>query len=216
MWRRTEGGLQASLTGVADDDRLVDVSRDYKLAWVDLESTGSNERVDYILEVALVVTDLQCEVLGSINVVVNPAPGGIGPDWQSLMSDVVREMHTRSGLLADVKDGQSEREAEQMLIEHLARFGKKHDFQIAGSGVGHFDRRMIKARMSTFDKWLMHPPMDVGVVRRFLRDLCDRPDLVPPLPSGGKSHRAMADITQHIQEALHYRELVDVIPHQDD
>ena len=65
-------------------------------------------------------------------------------------------------------------------------------FMLAGSGVGHFDRRFLAAHTPTIERAFWYPVLDVGVMRRMLQ-YAGREDLVPPLPESGKAHRALAD-----------------------
>lgn len=199
---------------MADDPRY--------LVWMDLETTGTDERRDPILEVGMIVTttDLADEVATWSDPVfpADYAPTD-RPWWQddnwltALMPPEVVSMHRSSGLLADIMrcDKHYHRLSadlftiEQHLTYVLDGLGKPGEFMLAGSGVSHFDRRFIKAQMPEFEKWLQYPNADVGVFRRMLRML-GREDLVRPAPQAeDKTHRALADARFHLEEARYYK-----------
>jgi oligoribonuclease len=91
------------------------------------------------------------------------------------------------------------------LARHLAHWGKEHEYMLAGSGVGHFDRRFIRQQLPAVDAFLQYPAIDVGVIRRAMRMWAG--DALDFKMNEGKEHRAMADIEQHLAEALTYRSL---------
>src|SRR5699024_4453575 len=80
-----------------------------KLVWIDCEMTGLDPEVDALIEVAALVTDFELNVLGDgVELVIKPPTGTLAQ-----MSDVVRTMHTESGLLSALEDGVSVEEAEK-------------------------------------------------------------------------------------------------------
>jgi len=187
------------------------------LLWVDLETTGTDENRDPILEIGAVVTNTNYpfgEVAAFESVV---DPGTV--TWQARLGDYVREMHTKNGLLDDIAAGKGcdIQNAEATIIQLLRQLGQPHQFMLAGSGVGHFDRRFIATQMPKLDGWLSYPNADVGAVRRFVT-FAGRGDLV----SAGttyegdafkdKPHRGMDDVRDHIAEARVYCEMFRSLP----
>lgn len=178
------------------------------LAWVDLETTGTDERRDDIIEFALIVTDMALNVVYEYDAVVGPE----SYDWLERIKEVdaVLKMHTNNGLINDIMNG----ECEQLYhldrwisqeLEHTVQI-EPHAVMLAGSGVGHFDRRFIRWDMPHFNRILAYPVIDVGVMRRFIRDVCGRPDMVPSDGDGAiKTHRAADDVALHLSEARYYR-----------
>ena len=123
------------------------------------------------------------------------------------MGDYVLGMHTGNGLLADIDEtpfGMDD--AEMAIISQLSTIGSKHDFLLAGSGVSHFDHRMIDAQMPRVAKWLQYPNHDVGNVRRAFEMLDGGKELVDStygsniLATAGTQHRAEDDIRDHLNE----------------
>lgn len=173
------------------------------LAWTDLETAGTNELNDPILEIAVVVTGPDLEEIGSCEAVIRPlgwAAGGV-PGW---IRPEVSKMHTDSGLWEDCASrGVPAWEAEGNVTSLLAGIAPTGGFVLAGSGVSHFDRRFLKAQMPRLERWFKYYCIDVGVLRRTLA-IIGRDDLIPPAPA--KPHRAMADVRLHISELRHIRQ----------
>lgn len=185
------------------------------LLWVDLEATGSKDD-DPIIEVGALVTDQVApwDEIESYSSVCKPED----PEWDQGIKDVVVEMHTVNGLFDDVRASSCTLgEIEDDLIEILARNGKRHEFTLAGSGVGHYDRRLIRTQMPRLEKWLRYPNFDIGDVRR-LMSFAGRGDLIRAGVSQGqpgevnKAHRGLADIRDHVAEARKYAEMVQGMP----
>ncbi len=180
------------------------------LAWIDLESTGTNEHVDDIVEIAMIVTDMSLQPVMQYTEVIQPEHG----DWYDRMRsiDAVFDMHTKNGLIEDLQSGVApdlfsvDREIVSILKEMEIR---EKAIMLAGSGVGHFDARFIRHHMKYLSKHLAYPVIDVGVMRRFVRDVVGRPDMIPNEGDGSiKTHRAMDDIKLHLEEARYYRKVL--------
>ena len=183
-----------------------------KLVWIDLETTGSDERQDPIIEFAMVVTEGFAPFVELARYSRVVAPEGDG--WSHRFSPKVLEMHVTNGLLGEIF-GEFEGASpiayvEEAAVEIVSKYGDRHDFVLAGSGVAHFDRRFIAAQMPKLDKWLRYYTIDVGVFRRtlvamghgFLVDeIRELPDFAL---ADAKTHRAMDDIEGHLAELRHY------------
>lgn len=178
------------------------------LAWLDLETTGTDEHVDPICEVAVVLTrpDLS-EQSEPFQRIVKPVDLGWVLDRVEKAGEV-QKMHSANGLLDALRAGEGDPIGlvDQELRAWLKSFSKsRQSVMIAGSGVGHFDRRFVKVQMPQTDGHLWHPPFDMGVFRRMLQawgrgDLAGQP--------GAKTHRALDDVYDHLAEARRYKEMV--------
>lgn len=186
---------------------MTDTDRPVLLAGIDLETTGSDETKDLIIEAALIICNGQApyDEVARWSGVIAPQT----ENWS--MPAKVIEMHTRNGLLADLfcppgTPGVFSLEgAEREMVKTLGQLGKPHEFALFGSGVAHFDRRFIAAHMPKLDRWFRYWVIDVGVLRRSLRSM-GLTGLVEstPAPSADKTHRAIADIAGHFAELRHY------------
>lgn len=172
------------------------------LLWVDLETTGTNERLDEIVEVGFIVTDKDLVEIASGSQVLQVTERG----WRRLEDNpFVLEMHTENRLIEDMKrEGLfSAREFEVWLLETLSDLGiESHKIMLAGSGVGHFDRRFIKEHLPLLDSVLAYPVIDIGVIRRFYSELCG---MEVSAINDGKTHRALDDIRCHLEEAKWFK-----------
>lgn len=174
------------------------------LAIIDLETTCVDEHAGSILEVGAIIVGPDLRLLDVQSWLVHP-----DPEHLAAMDSVVVEMHRTSQLLADLElagDAACEPEyVDEALYELLDRFSVDEKVALAGSGVGHFDARWIRRHLPKSATRLTYWTYDVGVLRRFLRDLCgwDVPSL-----QGGKSHRALDDAVLHLAEMRTYRDVL--------
>lgn len=184
--------------------------------WLDLETAGTDPHNDPILEIGAIVTriDAPFAELATFSCVTRrPSDEGqdVSPYWGPADLDpVVRKMHTTNGLLAEIEAGGGVDlgEAETALIGVLRQIGHRHDFVLAGSGVGHFDRRFLDVQTPQLASWLRYYCLDVGVVRRFLVASGATGALTGLPGQDTKPHRAAADIALHLAEARHYAHLL--------
>lgn len=180
------------------------------LLWLDLETTGTDETKDSIIEVGVVATTADLVQLGEWTEVVHPTDQGLG---RLLRTPPVRAMHEANGLL-DLLLQEGDRHhtigaVDFLLAGWLAEMAHVHGVSrwvLAGSGVGHFDRRFIKAQMPKLDRVLAHWCIDVGVVRRAYAMWTDTVEIQPQqVPS--KTHRALDDARFHLEEARMWRRM---------
>lgn len=179
------------------------------LPWVDLETAGLDEHNDPILEIGLVITPAHApfDQLVEYEAVINPDPVRWN-GWRDRLPGGVVRMHTINGLLAEVgPKGRRMEEVEEEIVTLLGQYGKKGQFLIAGSGVGHFDHLFIKAQMPRFAEWLQYGNLDVGCWRRGIT-YAGRKDLVAFgetfSNAGGKPHRGLLDVKDHLNEWRSY------------
>jgi oligoribonuclease len=181
----------------------VDRSQD-RIVWIDCEMTGLDLERDALIEVAVLVTDSELEVLGEGVDVVIACP----PEALETMPDVVRDMHTSSGLLEELAGGVTMAEAEQQVMayvrEHVPDSGKA---PLAGNSVGT-DRGFLARDMPVLDQHLHYRIIDVSSVKELARRWYPRAYFAAPRKQGG--HRALADILESIQELRYYRQAVFV------
>lgn len=175
------------------------------IAWIDLETTSSDEHDGSLLEVGAIITDPHLRELTRVSTLVSPAPGHL-----DTMPEVVRTMHTESGLLDDLEAAEPHERPHPTHVDSMTRnlldtHAIRGQVILAGSGVGHFDSRWIRRHLPRSSSRLTYWALDVGVVRRFLERI--DPDLVlHQYPVDGKPHRALADAELHLAEWRAYRD----------
>ena len=89
------------------------------LIWIDCEMTGLDLSTDALVEIAVLVTDSDLNVIGEgVDVVVQASQAQL-----DAMNDFVREMHTSSGLITEIPSGISLSAAEEKILEYLKSAG---------------------------------------------------------------------------------------------
>jgi oligoribonuclease len=173
------------------------------LAWMDLEMTGLDPERHTIVEIATLVTDDELEVVAvGPDLVVH-----VGAEELGRMDSFVREMHTRSGLLAEIEASTvTLADAGAATLEFLkAHLPEKQSVPLAGNSIGT-DRRFLAAQLPEIDQWLHYRSVDVSTVK----ELCRRwyPEALSGAPAKGGAHRAMGDIKESVAELAYYRTAV--------
>jgi oligoribonuclease len=179
-----------------------------RLVWIDCEMTGLDLDKDALIEVAVLVTDSELNVLGDgVDVVIAP-PAEDLPGLLGGMVDVVREMHTASGLLVELASGITMAEAQERVLayvrEHVPEAGKA---QLAGNSVGT-DRGFLARDMPELEKHLHYRIVDVSSIKELARRWYPRVYFNSPKKTG--NHRALGDIRDSIAELRYYREAIFV------
>ena len=172
-----------------------------RLFWIDLEMTGLDEKVDSILEVAVIITDLDFNCLEEYHrVVYQPA------SVLEKMNDWCKKIHGESGLTQAVPNGTPLSQVETELVELASRHFKSDDrIVLAGNYVGN-DKSFVDHHMQTFAKKLHYRLIDVSSYKEIFRDKYQ-------LHFQKKnSHRAVDDIHESIRELQFYLSHVKPTP----
>jgi oligoribonuclease len=175
-----------------------------RLVWIDCEMTGLSLTEDALIEVAVLVTDFELQVLGDgLDVVIKPPAAAL-----EQMDDFVRDMHTSSGLLAELDAGVSIAEAEQMVLDHIKQFCPEGTRPpLAGNTIGT-DRSFLARDMPTLESFLHYRVVDVSSIKELARRW--HPKAYYNAPEKKGNHRALADIQESIEELRYYRAAVFV------
>ena len=178
--------------------------RDERLVWIDCEMTGLDLEHDALIEVAALVTDSDLTVLGEgVDLVIKPPQQAIDQ-----MPDVVRAMHTTSGLLDELAHGITLEDAEAQVLAYVRQHVPgSRKAPLAGNTV-YVDRGFLHRDMPTLDEHLHYRLVDVSSIKELTRRWFPRVYFNSPAKSGG--HRALADIRESIEELKFYREAVFV------
>jgi len=178
--------------------------RTERIVWIDCEMTGLDLERDALIEVAALVTDSDLRVLGEgVDVV-------IACDEQALesMPDVVREMHTASGLLAELAAGVTMQQAQDVVMAYVREHvPDPRKAPLAGNTVGT-DRGFLARDMPDLEQHLHYRIIDVSSIKELSRRWFPRAYYSAPKKNGG--HRALADIRESIEELRYYRQAVFV------
>lgn len=168
------------------------------LIWVDMEMTGLDPDTDKIIEVAVVVTDMQLNVLAEGPVFAIHQPD----ETLNKMDAWNKGTHGRSGLIDRVKASTvTEEDASKALIEFLRAYVPAGKSPMCGNTICQ-DRRFMARGMPKLEAFFHYRNLDVST----LKELCRR--WKPELASGFKKHQkhtALADIIESIEELKYYR-----------
>jgi oligoribonuclease len=171
------------------------------LAWMDLEMTGLDPTTEVIVEIATLLTDDDLNIIaeGPDLVIHQPA------DVLARMGDVVREMHTRSGLLPAITA------SEVMLDDAGAQtlaFLKEHiplprSVPLCGNSIGT-DRRFLAAYLPEIEEFLHYRSVDVSTIKELAKRW--HPAILGGAPRKAEGHRALDDIRESVAELRYYRD----------
>ena len=167
---------------------------------MDLEMTGLEPDQDVIVEIATLVTDDELEVIAEGPDLVIATP----PEALARMRPVVRDMHTRSGLLTAI-------EASTVTLEEAGAqtlaFIKEHvpeqrTVPLCGNSIGT-DRRFLAAHLPEIEDWLHYRSVDVSTIKELGKRWF--PERIADAPSKAGGHRALDDIRESVAELRYYR-----------
>jgi len=173
-----------------------------KLVWIDCEMTGLSLEHDALIEVAALVTDYDLNVLGDgVDLIVKPPQEALDQ-----MNDFVTQMHTSSGLITELADGLTLSEAEERVLDYVREHVKEpRKAPMAGNTIGT-DRMFLLRDMPELEGWLHYRVIDVSSIKELARRWFPRAYFAAPEKAG--NHRALADISESIEELRYYRRTV--------
>ncbi len=171
------------------------------LIWIDMEMTGLQPDADRIIEVALVVTDGQLNVLAE------------SPSWVVHQPDEVlgamdswnRGTHGKSGLIEKVRASRlAEAAVEASAIEFLRPHVPPNASPMCGNSICQ-DRRFLARWMPQLEGYFHYRNLDVSTLKELVRRW--KPELGKGFVKEGK-HQALADIYDSLEELRYYRRTV--------
>lgn len=168
------------------------------LAWLDMEMTGLNPDSDKIIEVAMIVTDQDLNILAQSDVLVIHQPDSIMDNMDAWNTST----HQRTGLTAKVKAATlTEAEAEQQLLHFMAQWLPEKTSPMCGNTI-HQDRRFMVRYMPALEAYFHYRNLDVSTLKELARRW--HPAVAKGVVKRG-SHQALDDIMESIEEMRYYR-----------
>ena len=169
------------------------------LVWLDMEMTGLSPDTDRIIEVALVVTDGNLEIVAEAPVLVVHQSDSVldGMDkWNT-------STHGKSGLIDKVKASALDEAAVQaQMLEFLKQHVPARTSPMCGNSICQ-DRRFMARWMPQLEDYFHYRNLDVSTLKELARRW--KPDVANGIKKHGK-HEALADIYESIAEMKHYRD----------
>ena len=172
-----------------------------ELVWIDLEMTGLNPQIHKVIEIATIITESELNIIAKgPDLVINASD-----DELNKMNAYVRDMHTKSGLIDEVrKSTLTIRDAEIETLEFINKHIRaKNKPPVCGNSIGT-DRRFLDAQMNDLENRFHYRVVDVSSIK----ELANRwyPNIDRNIPSKAENHRALEDIIESIEELKYYRE----------
>lgn len=168
---------------------------------MDLEMTGLDPDRHTIVEIATLITDDELEVVAEGPDLVVHQP----PEALAEMDDVVRDMHTRSGLLPAIESSEvSLADAGAQTLAFLrTHVPEARTVPLCGNSIGT-DRRFLARYLPEIEDHLHYRSVDVSTIKELARRWY--PAQLSALPRKATAHRALDDIRESIEELRYYRE----------
>ena len=174
------------------------------LIWIDMEMTGLVPDSDRILEIALLVTDGQLDVVAAGPVLVVHQPDSVLAAMDSWNTGV----HGKSGLVDKVKASRLDEAAvEAQMLAFLEQHVPSGASPMCGNSICQ-DRRFLARWMPRLEAWFHYRNLDVSTLKELVRRW--KPEAAKGLKKEGK-HEALADILDSIEELKYYRKTVMTI-----
>jgi len=174
------------------------------LIWIDMEMTGLTPDSDRIIEVALLVTDAQLNVLAEGPVLVVHQPDEV----LGAMDTWNKGVHGKSGLVDKVKASRLDEAAvEARMLEFLAPHVPAGASPMCGNSICQ-DRRFLARSMPRLEAYFHYRNLDVSTLKELVKRW--KPEVAKGLKKEGK-HEALADILDSIEELKYYRRTVMAI-----
>lgn len=174
------------------------------LIWIDMEMTGLVPDSDRILEIALLVTDAQLEVVATGPVLVLHQPDEVLAAMDSWNTGV----HGKSGLVDKAKASKLDEAAvEARMLAFLAEHVPSGASPMCGNSICQ-DRRFLARWMPKLEAWFHYRNLDVSTLKELVKRW--KPEAAKGLKKEGK-HEALADILDSIEELKYYRRTIMTI-----
>jgi len=180
------------------------------LIWIDCEMTGLSLEKDVLVEIAVLVTDSELNVIGDgVDVVIKDGVDVVikaSAEQLAGMNESVTQMHTTSGLITEIPNGISVQEAEARVIAYLESASTQPGKSpLAGNSVS-VDRSFIARDMPLLNEYLHYRTVDVSSIKELTRRWFPKAYFAAPAKTG--NHRALGDIQDSIAELAYYRQSV--------
>ena len=170
---------------------------------MDLEMTGLDPARNVIVEIATLVTDDDLNIVAEgPDLVVHTTE-----DELAKMEPVVVEMHTRSGLLDEIRSSTlTLEEAGAQTLEFIrTHVPEPRTVPLCGNSIG-MDRRFLNAYLPQIENHLHYRSVDVSTIKELARRWY--PEALAAAPHKATAHRAMDDIRESVAELKYWRDNV--------
>ena len=168
------------------------------LVWLDMEMSGLHPDCDRVLEIAVVVTDAELEVIAEGPVLAVAQSERVLQNMDSWNTAT----HGRSGLTARVRESRlDEQVATELVLDFLAQYVPRGKSPMCGNSICQ-DRRFMARWMPRLESFFHYRNLDVSTLKELARRW--HPAVYRSFEKKSR-HEALADIYESIDELRHYR-----------
>ncbi|PVU85237.1 hypothetical protein BB560_007110 [Smittium megazygosporum] len=175
----------------------------FPLFWVDIETTGIDVKENKILELAMVVTDNNLNIIDKgLNLVFFQPP-----EVLQALDPWCQFTHRKNNLINEVSESKlTLKDGEQLVLELVKKYCPVPKRAIIAGNSVQFDQSFMNDKMPELAEYLHFRILDVSTVN----ELGKRWAPVSTALYGSKlsKHRAMSDIIESINELKYYRETI--------
>jgi len=169
-----------------------------RLVWVDMEMSGLSPDTDRVLELAVVVTDGELDLVAEGPVIVVHQDDSV----LDRMDAWNRSTHARSGLTTRVRESSfDEAAAEREMLAWLALYVPAGRSPMCGNSICQ-DRRFMARWMPRLETFFHYRNLDVSTLKELAKRW--KPQVHRSFEKKSR-HEALADIYESIAELKHYR-----------
>ena len=177
------------------------IDKKSNLIWIDLEMTGLNPMKDRIIEIAVIVTDKDLNVIAEGEAMAIHQPTEI----LEKMDEWNTEHHTDSGLWTRVAQSHiSVQDAERLTVEFLQEHVPIHRSPMCGNTICQ-DRRFLAKWMPDLENYFHYRQIDVSSIKELFTRW--NPKILEGFQKKGK-HLALDDVRESIEELKYYRQFL--------
>ncbi|MHC6176590.1 oligoribonuclease [Glutamicibacter sp. X7] len=175
------------------------------IVWIDCEMTGLDVVNDALIEVAVLITDSELNIVDDqgLQVVIKPSAAAVAQ-----MDDFVRNMHQSSGLLNELDAGIDMAEAQQQVMDYIRTYVPEAKKALLGGNSVGTDKNFLARDMPEVIDYLHYRIIDVSTIKELTRRWYPKAYYAAPAKTG--NHRALGDIRDSINELRYYRAAVMV------
>jgi oligoribonuclease len=174
------------------------------LIWIDMEMTGLQPESDRIIEIAILVTDPQLEIVAAGPLLVVHQPDEV----LEAMDSWNKNTHKKTGLIERVRASPlAEADVERRALEFVGEYVPPASSPMCGNSICQ-DRRFLARWMPQLESHFHYRNLDVSTLKELVRRW--KPEVMKGFSKEGK-HEALADILESIAELKFYRKAVMTI-----
>ncbi|WP_343188401.1 oligoribonuclease [Buchnera aphidicola (Ceratoglyphina bambusae)] len=168
------------------------------LIWIDLEMTGLNPNNNFILEIAVVITDKNLNIKSKgISIPIHHKTTIINK-----MNTWNKRTHKKNGLIKKVKNSiYNEKMAEQKIIKFIKTFTKKKHSPMCGNS-NFLDKIFLKKFMPTLLNYFHYRSIDVSTIKELSKRWNNK---IYKKIKKKNNHSALKDIYESIKELIYYK-----------